>query len=35
VDEIYIFEVNEGRLAATTAALEDNDKRHRQLGIRP
>ena len=33
VEEIYIFRVEEGRLAGTTAAVEDNLTRMRQLGL--
>jgi predicted ester cyclase len=32
VDEIYIFSVEDGRLAGALAAVEDNVKRMRQLG---
>ena len=35
VDEIYVFGVREGKLALVTAAVEDNLKRTRQLGLRP
>jgi ketosteroid isomerase-like protein len=35
VDEIYIFRVAEGKLSATTAVVEDNLTRMRQLGIQP
>ena len=33
VEEIYIFVVEDGRLAGTTAAVEDNLTRMRQLGL--
>jgi predicted ester cyclase len=33
VDEIYVFHVRNGRLAAVTAAVEDNLTRLRQLGL--
>jgi hypothetical protein len=33
VDEIYIFRVEDGRLAAATAVVEDNLARMRQLGF--
>ena len=32
VDEIYVFRVEDGRLAGALAAVEDNVKRMRQLG---
>ncbi|MFL5302116.1 MAG: ester cyclase [Anaeromyxobacteraceae bacterium] len=32
IDEIYIFAVEDGKLAGSLAALEDNVKRMRQLG---
>ena len=32
IDEIYIFEVGDGKLAGALAAIEDNVKRMRQLG---
>jgi predicted ester cyclase len=32
IDEIYIFRVEDGKLAGTLAAIEDNVKRMRQLG---
>jgi predicted ester cyclase len=32
VDEIYIFRIEDGRLAGALAAVEDNVKRMRQLG---
>jgi predicted ester cyclase len=35
VDEIYIFRVEEGKLAAATAVVEDNLTRLRQLGVEP
>ena len=35
VDEIYIFRVEDGRLASATAVVEDNLTRLRQLGIEP
>ena len=35
VDEIYIFLIKDGRLAGTTAILEDNLTRMRQLGFEP
>jgi predicted ester cyclase len=35
VDEIYIFRVEDGKLAAATAVVEDNLTRLRQLGIQP
>lgn len=35
VDEIYIFRVEDGRLAAATAVVEDDLGRLRQLGIEP
>jgi predicted ester cyclase len=35
VDEIYIFRVEGGRLAAAIAVVEDNLTRMRQLGIQP
>ena len=35
VDEIYIFQVKDARLAGATAVVEDNLTRMRQLGIRP
>ena len=35
VDEIYIFRVEDGKLSAATAVVEDNLTRMRQLGIRP
>lgn len=33
VDEIYIFRIQQGRLIATTAILEDNLTRMKQLGF--
>jgi predicted ester cyclase len=33
IDEIYIFRVEEGKVAGATAAVEDNLTRMRQLGI--
>jgi ketosteroid isomerase-like protein len=33
VDEIYIFRVEDGKLAAATAVVEDNLTRLRQLGL--
>jgi predicted ester cyclase len=33
VDEIYIFRVTNGRLAGTTAVVEDNLARMKQLGL--
>jgi predicted ester cyclase len=35
VDEIYIFRVEDGKLAAATAVVEDNLTRLRQLGLEP
>lgn len=35
VDEIYIFQVQDGRLNSATAVVEDNLTRMRQLGIAP
>lgn len=35
VDEIYIFRIEEEKLAAATAAVEDNLTRMRQLGLGP
>ena len=35
VDEIYIFRVEEGKLAAATAVVEDNLTRLHQLGLGP
>ena len=35
VDEIYIFKVEDGKLAGSLAALEDNLERMRQLGQLP
>jgi predicted ester cyclase len=35
VDEIYIFRVEDGRLSAATAVVEDNLTRLRQLGLEP
>jgi predicted ester cyclase len=35
VDEVYIFRVEDGRLSAATAVVEDNLTRLRQLGIDP
>jgi predicted ester cyclase len=35
IDEIYIFRVENGKLAGALAALEDNLKRMRQLGQLP
>lgn len=35
VDEIYIFRVEDGKLAGATAVVEDNLTRVRQLGIQP
>jgi predicted ester cyclase len=35
IDEIYIFRVEDGRLAGALAAVEDNVKRMRQLGQLP
>jgi len=35
VDEVYIFEVEDGRLSRVLAAVEDNLTRMRQLGIGP
>jgi predicted ester cyclase len=35
VDEIYIFRVEDGKLAAATAVVEDNLTRLQQLGLRP
>ena len=35
IDEIYIFKVEDGKLAGSLAALEDNLKRMRQLGQLP
>jgi hypothetical protein len=35
VDEVYIFEVRDGRLHSALAAVEDNLTRMRQLGIEP
>ena len=35
VDEVYIFRVEEGRLAAVTAVVEDNLARMSQLGLSP
>jgi ketosteroid isomerase-like protein len=35
VDEVYIFRVENGRLAAATAVVEDNLTRLQQLGIQP
>jgi predicted ester cyclase len=35
VDEIYIFRVEDGKLAGATAVVEDNLTRMRQLGIEP
>jgi predicted ester cyclase len=34
VDEIYIFRVEDGKLASATAVVEDNLTRMRQLGVR-
>jgi predicted ester cyclase len=35
VDEVYIFRVEHGKLAAAIAVVEDNLTRMRQLGIQP
>ena len=35
IDEVYIFRVQDGKLASAVAAVEDNLTRMRQLGIRP
>ena len=35
IDEIYIFRVQDGKLAGATAVVEDNLTRMRQLGISP
>ncbi|MGH9033549.1 MAG: ester cyclase [Acidimicrobiia bacterium] len=35
VDEIYIFRVEDGKLAGATAVVEDNLTRMRQLGLDP
>lgn len=35
VDEIYVFRVEDGKLASTLAIVEDNLTRLRQLGIEP
>ena len=35
VDEVYIFRVEDGRLAAALAVVEDNLTRLRQLGLAP
>jgi predicted ester cyclase len=35
VDEVYIFRVEDGRLAAVSAVVEDNLARLRQLGLDP
>jgi hypothetical protein len=35
VDEVYIFEVRDGKLFRALAAVEDNLTRMRQLGIEP
>ena len=35
VDEIYIFRVENGKLASATAVVEDNLTRMRQLGLEP
>ncbi|MGH2781956.1 MAG: ester cyclase, partial [Thermoleophilaceae bacterium] len=35
VDEIYVFRVEDGRLAGATAVVEDNLTRMRQLGLDP
>lgn len=35
VNEIYIFRVEDGKLAAATAVVEDNLTRLRQLGLQP
>ena len=35
VDEIYVFRVEDGRLASAVAAVEDNLTRMRQLGVQP
>jgi predicted ester cyclase len=35
VDEVYIFEVRDGKLHSALAAVEDNLTRLRQLGIEP
>ena len=35
IDEIYIFRVEEGRLASAVAVVEDNLTRLRQLGLLP
>jgi ketosteroid isomerase-like protein len=34
IDEVYIFRVEDGRLAAATAVVEDNLTRLEQLGLR-
>jgi hypothetical protein len=33
VDEVYIFRVEDGKLAAATAVVEDNLTRLQQLGL--
>jgi predicted ester cyclase len=35
VDEVYIFRVDQGKLASAIAVVEDNLARMRQLGIQP